>query len=93
MINDRINRKSGSSEAMQSMQVLRNVSCQFQVMSKGEADSPESMPCTDAAMTTDFTAAGEPANPANVSEQDHELLSTTLSTTRPARVNSTVLDR
>jgi hypothetical protein len=93
MINDRINRKSGSSETMQSMQALRNVSCQFQVMRKEGPDSPESMPCTDAATTTDFTAAGESANPASVSEQDNELLDATLSTTRPARVNSTVLDR
>ncbi|WP_194970809.1 hypothetical protein [Methylobacter sp. BlB1] len=90
MINIRINRKRGSSEAMRPMQALRNVASQFQVRRRRFPDSRESMPCTGAATAADF--AGAAVRPADACDQDNKLLSAALGAIRPASVNSTVLD-
>jgi hypothetical protein len=92
MMNDRINRKNGTSEAMHSMQALRNVAGQFQVMGRRLPDSPESIPCTDEATATDFTIADAVIDPADAGNQDKELLDATSGAIRPASLNSTVVD-
>ncbi|MGJ0430202.1 hypothetical protein [Methylobacter sp.] len=88
MINIRINRKSGSSEAMRAMRTLQNAAGQFQV--RRRRSTQESLPCTGAATTADSTEAA--VRPADTCDQDKERLNAALGAIRPASVESTVVD-